>query len=144
MDAYLKKSFLQYSFPSREKHFSVKVHLHSQHWTHLVCHGLSKTLSKNLSRIGFSQLAQWSIVWRYPQPSRMVKGYTLSSSNVSSALTCLGMTQEIQRIQYYQSNYTAIREVKCSSFVPRDNNPHFTDRFKRQANSWEISMFKTK
>ena len=34
MYAYLKKSFLQYSFPSREKHFSVKLHLHSQHCTH--------------------------------------------------------------------------------------------------------------
>ena len=58
MYAYLKKSFLQYSFPSREKHFSVKLHLHSQHWTHLTCHALSKTLRRNRSRIGLSHPAQ--------------------------------------------------------------------------------------
>lgn len=67
--AYLKKSFLQYNFPSREKHFSDKVHLHSQQWTHLTCHGLSKTLRRNLSRMGFSQLAHWSMVSRnIPKP----------------------------------------------------------------------------
>lgn len=60
--SHLKKSFLQYSFPSREKHLSVKVHLQSQHWTHLMCHGLSRTLSRNRSTMGFSQLAQYSIV----------------------------------------------------------------------------------
>lgn len=59
--SHLKKSFLQYSFPSREKHLSVKVHLQSQHWTHLMCHGLSRTLSRNRSTMGFSQLAQNSI-----------------------------------------------------------------------------------
>lgn len=59
--SHLKKSFLQYSFPSREKHLSVKVHLQSQHWTHLMCHGLSRTLSRNRSTMGFSQLAQYSI-----------------------------------------------------------------------------------
>lgn len=59
--SHLKKSFLQYSFPSREKHLSVKVHLQSQHWTHLMCHGLSRTLSRKRSTMGFSQLAQYSI-----------------------------------------------------------------------------------
>lgn len=79
LGAYLKKSFLQYSFPSREKHFSVKVHLQSLHWTHLMCHGLSKTFSRNLSRIGFSQLAQWSIVsGDIPQPRVRDKGWTLA------------------------------------------------------------------
>lgn len=79
LGAYLKKSFLQYSFPSREKHFSVKVHLQSQHWTHLMCHGLSKTFNRNLSRIGFSQLAQWSIVsGDIPQPRVRDKGWTLA------------------------------------------------------------------
>lgn len=59
----LKKSFLQYSFPSREKHFSVRLHLHSQHCTHLMCHALSRTLRRNLSNIGLSQPAQWTIVF---------------------------------------------------------------------------------
>lgn len=60
-NAYLKKSFLQYSRPSLEKHLSVKLHLQSQHCTHLACQALSKTLSKNLSRIGLSHPAQWTI-----------------------------------------------------------------------------------
>lgn len=59
--AYLKKSFLQYSLPSREKHFSVKLHLHSQHCTHLTCQALSSTLSRKRSRIGLSQPAQWTM-----------------------------------------------------------------------------------
>lgn len=58
---YLKKSFLQYSLPSREKHFSVKLHLHSQHCTHLTCQALSSTLSRKRSRIGLSQPAQWTM-----------------------------------------------------------------------------------
>lgn len=134
--AYLKKSFLQYSFPSREKHFSVKVHLQSQHWTHLMCHGLSKTLSKNLSRIGFSQLAQWSIVsGDIPNTVRGIKAILCCSNvPVTSALTCLGAIQEIQRIRINQNNCIAILEVKCSSFAPRVNNPHTANGSKRQVN----------
>lgn len=124
LNAYLKKSFLQYSLPSREKHFSVKVHLHSQHWTHLMCHGLSKTLSKNLSRIGFSQLAQWSIVRSYSQPS--VRDVCSVSSNVpeASVLTGLCRIQKIQSIEINLNNHITNREIKCSSSVPQDNNPH--------------------
>lgn len=59
--AYLKKSFLQYSLPSREKHFSVKLHLHSQHWTHLTCQALSSTLRRKRSRIGLWQPAHWTM-----------------------------------------------------------------------------------
>lgn len=55
---YLKKSFLQYSFPSREKHLSVSVTLQSVHCTQRTCHAWSSTLSKNLSSIGLSQPAQ--------------------------------------------------------------------------------------
>lgn len=60
-NAHLKKSFLQQSRPSLEKHLSVKLHLQSQHCTHLACQALSKTLSRNLSRIGLSHPAQWTI-----------------------------------------------------------------------------------
>ena len=54
---------MQYSFPSREKHFSVKLHLQSQHWTHLTCQALSRTFRRNLSSIGLSHPAQWTIVF---------------------------------------------------------------------------------
>ncbi len=37
------------------------MHLQSQHCTHLACQALSKTLSRNLSRIGLSHPAQWTI-----------------------------------------------------------------------------------
>lgn len=63
--SYLKKSFLQYSLPSREKHFSVKLHLHSQHCTHLTCQALSSTLSRKRSRIGLSQPAQWTMAFGF-------------------------------------------------------------------------------
>ena len=49
---YLKKSLLQKSFPSLEKHFSVSVIPQSEHCTHCICQALSKTFSKNRSRIG--------------------------------------------------------------------------------------------
>ena len=49
---YLKKSLLQKSFPSLEKHFSVSVIPQSEHCTHCMCQALSKTFSKNRSRIG--------------------------------------------------------------------------------------------
>lgn len=58
---YLKKSFRQQSLPSLEKHFSVRLHLHSQHWTHFACQDLSSTFKRNLSRIGRSQPAQRTI-----------------------------------------------------------------------------------
>lgn len=136
LDAYLKKSFLQYSFPSREKHFSVKVHLQSQHWTHLMCHGLSKTLSKNLSRIGFSQLAQWSIVRSYSQPSVLDVRCVSSNFPVASVLTGLGMIQKIQCIQSNLNNHITNREIKCSSSVPQDNNPHVANSSKWQVNGY--------
>lgn len=47
--------------PSLEKHFSVRLHLHSQHWTHFACQDLSSTFKRNLSRIGRSQPAQRTI-----------------------------------------------------------------------------------
>lgn len=59
--AYLKKSVLQYSLPSLEKHFSVKLHLQSQHCTHLACHARSSTFRRNLSRMGRSHPAHWSM-----------------------------------------------------------------------------------
>lgn len=59
---YLKKSILQKSLPSLEKHLSVRLQLHSQHCTHLACHALSSTLSRNRSRMGRSQPAQWTIM----------------------------------------------------------------------------------
>lgn len=66
----LKKSFLQKSFPSLEKHFSVSLALHSQHWTHLTCQGLSSTLSKKRSKMGRSQPAQtWTIFADHLAPS---------------------------------------------------------------------------
>lgn len=71
-----------------------------------MCHGLSKTLSKNLSRIGFSQLAHWSIVWSYSKPSErdIQYSYSVSPSNCPSHLgvdffECSCMIQEIQCIQ---------------------------------------------
>lgn len=57
---YLKKSFLQYNFASRLKHFSVNSDIQSQHRTHDVCHRRSHTFSRNLSRMGSLQPAQWS------------------------------------------------------------------------------------
>lgn len=74
--AYLKKSFLQYSLPSREKHFSVKLHLHSQHCTHLTCQALSSTLSRKRSRIGLSQPAQWTMALTGRTTPRMKRAQT--------------------------------------------------------------------
>lgn len=58
---YLKKSFRQNNFPSLEKHLSVSEDLQSEHCTHLACQALSKTLSKNRSKIGRSHPAQCTI-----------------------------------------------------------------------------------
>lgn len=58
--AHLKKSFLQYNFASRLKHFSVSSCKQSQHRTHDVCHRRSDTFNKNLSRIGSLQPAHGS------------------------------------------------------------------------------------
>lgn len=74
--SHLKKSFLQYSLPSREKHFSVRLHLHSQHCTHFTCQARSSTLSRKRSRIGLSQPAQWTMAWA-----------GLGTSPISRALT---------------------------------------------------------
>ena len=49
---YLKKSALQNSFPSREKHLSVSLDLHSQQCTHFTCHGRSRTFNRNRSKMG--------------------------------------------------------------------------------------------
>lgn len=79
---YLKKSFLQYSLPSREKHFSVKLHLHSQHCTHLTCQALSSTLSRKRSRIGLSQPAQWTMALAGLQtPADEARTHSLSLSH---------------------------------------------------------------
>lgn len=123
LDTHLKKSFLQYSLPSREKHFSVNVHLQSQHWTHLMCHGLSSTLSRNLSTIGFSQLAHWSMVRTggIPEPVRGLDALSLSPTSQATRLCTI---HEIQRVQRNFSNHITERAAKCSSSVPRDNNPH--------------------
>lgn len=58
--SYLKKSFLQKSFPSLLKHLSAKAALQSWQRTHSACHVLSRTLRRNLSKIGLSQPAQAS------------------------------------------------------------------------------------
>lgn len=58
---YLKKSFLQNNFDSRLKHFSANCCRQSQHRTHVTCHLRSDTLSRNLSKIGSLQPAQWSL-----------------------------------------------------------------------------------
>ncbi|TNN68833.1 hypothetical protein EYF80_020868 [Liparis tanakae] len=57
-----RKVTIRNSFPSLEKHFSVRLQLHSQHWTHLACHARSSTLRRNRSRMGRSQPAQWTIM----------------------------------------------------------------------------------
>lgn len=57
---YLKKSFLQYSLESLLKHFSVSGWVHSQQRTHEACHALSRTFSKNLSKIGLLHPAHGS------------------------------------------------------------------------------------
>lgn len=60
LKTYLKKSFLQYNFASRLKHFSVKGVRHSQHLTHEACQPLSSTFNKNLSKMGLLQPAHGS------------------------------------------------------------------------------------
>lgn len=51
--AHLKKSSLQNSLSSLEKHLSCSVVLQSKHLTQLACHARSNTFNRNLSRIGF-------------------------------------------------------------------------------------------
>lgn len=58
MFTHLVKSSLQYSFPSRLKHFSERLLLQSAHFTHFACQARSKTLKMNRSSIGISQPAQ--------------------------------------------------------------------------------------
>lgn len=53
----MKKSSLQNSLPSLEKHFSDKFNLQSKHCIQLWCHALSRTLYKYWSRIGRSHPA---------------------------------------------------------------------------------------
>lgn len=55
--SHLKKSFLQNNLPSREKHLSVRGAWQSKHRTQSACHVLSRTFSRNLSRMGLSQPA---------------------------------------------------------------------------------------
>lgn len=55
--AYLKKSFLQKSFASLEKHLSCNAALQSKQRTHSTCHARSKTFSRYWSIIGFSHPA---------------------------------------------------------------------------------------
>lgn len=57
MDTYLKKSFLQKSFASLEKHLSCSAALQSKQRTHSTCHARSKTFSRYWSIIGFSHPA---------------------------------------------------------------------------------------
>lgn len=59
---HLKKSVLQKSLPSLEKHFSTKVFWQSQHLTHFACHALSSTFRRNRSRMGESQPAHITIL----------------------------------------------------------------------------------
>lgn len=58
--AYLIKSFLQKSFPSRLKHLSIKGPLQSLHRTQCWCHRRSHTFRRNFSKMGWLQPAQWS------------------------------------------------------------------------------------
>lgn len=55
---YLKKSLRQNNLLSLEKHFSTRGSRQSKHLTHSACHVLSRTFSKNLSKMGLSQPAQ--------------------------------------------------------------------------------------
>lgn len=59
---YLKKSFLQYNFPSLEKHLSVSAHEQSVHWTHSTCQARSRTFKRYRSTIGPWQPAHSCIV----------------------------------------------------------------------------------
>lgn len=130
---YLKKSFLQYNFPSREKHFSDKVHLQSQHWTHLTCHGLSKTLSRNLSRMGFSQLVHWSMLpGDTPKPvggsDTLFFFSEIFVPPASRSPGCWG-SKESKRPEQLHHHPWGIALLFCSTQV---NNPHMTNGSKRQ------------
>lgn len=116
------------------------MHLHSQHWTHLMCQGLSRTLSRNLSRIGFSQLAHWSIVWTYSQPGVRDVQYA------RSVPVHFHRSRKYDASKINANNHMAVREVKRSSSVPRDNNPHVEGSSARQAekNCWKNSISQTK
>lgn len=99
----------------------------------MTCHGLSKTLSRNLSRMGFSQLAHWSMVsGDIPKPARgldmlvFFKLY-LFMINIGFSdvlVTRLVMIQTIQSVQSERDNYATILEVKRCSFVPHRSTIH--------------------
>lgn len=97
-DTNLKKSARQNSFPSREKHFSVKFCLHSQHWTHFACQALSRTFKRNLSKIGRSHPAHCTTMTTdTPLPSpplflRAVVSFSLPSSLGRSVFSAFALS----------------------------------------------------
>lgn len=87
---YLKKSSLQKSFASLEKHFSVSGARQSAHRTHAACHARSSTCKRNLSKMGLSQPAQAiTAPPASPRPENYVKLY-LNTSRIwlESILRC--------------------------------------------------------
>lgn len=71
---YLKKSFLQKSFASLEKHLSCNAALQSKQRTHSTCHARSKTFSRYWSIIGFSHPAHDRSIARPRLPVEIKKG----------------------------------------------------------------------
>lgn len=116
--AYLKKSFLQYSLPSREKHFSVKLHLHSQHCTHLTCQALSSTLSRKRSRIGLSQPAQWTMALAGLQPHKW-STRTNKINSTGRALTEYLLSPSLIRLELPGQCARRSQSIRCHHrFLP--------------------------
>lgn len=115
---YLKKSFLQYSLPSREKHFSVKLHLHSQHCTHLTCQALSSTLSRKRSRIGLSQPAQWTMALAGLQPHKL-RTHTNKINSTVRALTDYLLSPSLIRLELPGECARRSQSIRCHHrFLP--------------------------
>ena len=94
---HLKKSSRQYSFASREKHFSASGHPQSEHWTHLECQARSRTLRRNRSVIGLS----------HPAHSAIVRRCSVDLAGRDS--TCLGVLQFV----YNSSAQSPINTRNC-------------------------------
>lgn len=76
---YLKKSSLQKSFASLEKHLSCNVALQSKQRTHSTCHARSKTFSRYWSIIGFSHPAHDRSIARPRLPASKKKESIMNS-----------------------------------------------------------------
>jgi len=118
--SHLKKSSRQNSWPSREKHLSVRGHLQSEHWTQLMCQTRSSTFNKNRSSIGPSHPAHISSMVGVPSRCTSLSRWrSLARSRFLSTSLYLGFSMTLGLLAWRTDWTDGAESQPADHWLPR-------------------------